>query len=66
MCIHCSIVVVLYCSIVILHCSSSHRGEVSHRDYFFTEYEFAVGSHGGENSPGIFLRNIYTSCVVTG
>ena len=44
----------------------SHRGEVSHRDYFFTEYEFSVGSHGGENSPGIFLRNIYTSCVVTG
>ena len=23
-------------------------------------------SHGGEDSPGIFLRNIYTSCVLTG
>ena len=26
----------------------------------------AVCCHGGEDSPGIFLRNIYTSCVVTG
>ena len=40
----------------------SHRGEVSHKDYSFTEYEFAVCSRGGENSPGIFLRNINAVC----
>ena len=44
----------------------THRGEVSKKDYSSTEYEFAVCSHGGENSPGIFLRNIYTLCEVTG
>ena len=43
----------------------SHRGEVSHKDYSFTEYEFAVCNRGGENSPGVFLRNMYTLCVVT-
>ena len=44
----------------------THGGDLSHKDYSSKEYEFAVCSRGGENSPGIFLRNIYTLCVVTG
>ena len=26
---------------------------------------YTVCSHGGEESPGIFLWNIYTSCIIT-
>ena len=45
----------------------SHRGEVSHKAYSFTEYEiFTVCSRRGENSQGVFLRTMYTLCVVTG
>ena len=44
----------------------SQGGEFFHLDYSSSEYSYAMCSHEGEQSPGIFLYGIKTPCVVTG
>ena len=44
----------------------SQGGEFFHLDYSSSEYSYAMCTHEGEHSPGIFLYGIKTPCVVTG
>ena len=52
------------CRIYTVVCSQG--GEFFHLDYSSSEYSYAMCSHEGEQSPGIFLYGIKTPCVVTG
>ena len=52
------------CRIYAVVCSQG--GEFFHLDYSSSEYSYAMCSHEGEQSPGIFLYGIKTPCVVTG
>ena len=52
------------CRIYTVVCSQG--GEFFHLDYSSSEYSYAMCSHEGEQSPGIFLYGVKTPCVVTG